>query len=56
VEGLSLFENKIIEHVIKDTVTSEEFPQNTSTTDVIERTLSYTYLDVTSTVVMIHNV
>lgn len=31
------------------TDTSESFPQNTSTTDTIERTISYTYMGVTAT-------
>lgn len=34
---------------ITGTATSEEFPQNTSYTDTVERTISYTYMGVTAT-------
>ena len=37
-------------------VTSEEFPQNTSTEDVVERVISYTYLGVTATTTIIQGV
>ena len=35
--------------ILTGTDTSESFPQNTSTTDTIERTISYTYMGVTAT-------
>lgn len=35
---------------------SESFPQNTSTTDTIERTISYTYMGVTATTTITHGV
>jgi hypothetical protein len=38
------------------TDTSESFPQNTSTTDTIERTISYTYMGVTATTTITHGV
>ena len=37
-------------------VTSEAFPQNTSTEDVVERVVSYTYLGVTATTTIIQGV
>ena len=43
------YRGETITVTIQDTVTSEEFPQNTSTTDVIERTVSYTYMGQTAT-------
>ena len=38
------------------TDTSESFSQNTSTTDTIERTISYTYMGVTATTTITHGV
>lgn len=48
VEGVNDNGDNIIV-TITGTDTSESFPQNTSTTDTIERTISYTYMGVTAT-------
>jgi hypothetical protein len=48
VEGVN-DEGNNLTVTLTGTDTSESFPQNTSTTDTIERTISYTYMGVTAT-------
>jgi hypothetical protein len=48
VEGLDSNGNTCIQ-TISNTAISDEFPQNTSTTNTVTRTISYTYMGVTAT-------
>jgi hypothetical protein len=42
--------------VLTGTATSEEFPQNTSETETVERVISYTYMGVTATTTIVQGV
>ena len=44
----------ITDYVLTGTVTSEEFPQNKSTTETLQIVLSYTYMDKTATTTISH--
>ena len=55
--GIDAFTGETLNSVeITETATSEEFPQNTSYTDTVERTISYTYMGVTATTTIVQGV
>lgn len=55
VNGIDVTTNENVENVeVFGTIVSDEFPQNTSTTESVERTISYTFHDVTATTTIIH--
>jgi hypothetical protein len=49
VRGVNIFTNETVVKTVSGTDTSETFPQNTSETNTVERTVSYTLLGVTAT-------
>ena len=54
--GIDFYNNPVSGIVLSGTATSEEFSQNTSYTDTVERTISFTYMGVTVTTTIIQDV
>lgn len=54
--GVDFYNNPVSGIVFSGTATSEEFSQNTSYTDTVERTISFTYMGVTVTTTIIQDV
>ena len=55
--GINTLTNESVTSIeVSEIVTSEPFPQNTSETETIERTISFTYLGVTATTTIIQGV
>ena len=54
--GVDFYNNPVNGIVLSGTATSEEFSQNTSYTDTVERTISFTYIGVTATTTIIQDV